>query len=311
LGNIAVISQLQTEDEITRDTDSVDDFCRLARRVCSVAVTAGIGHICAQLRDLNYSYQGAGTAVSYRAIYGNTRAINIGEIEPRETGDSSWEQQAIRDIIKRIKTGDGEALVGQIHQCARRFSETGTSLQKFRVFILELEAELYRMGNDSQMDMDQIFTGEKSLAEQGFQADSPEEFWSLVMEICARMQDSIARERQNTTKSFVTRAMEYVEAHYGDNNISIETVCKNLGVSAAYFSTVFKKETGKTFISYLTEYRMKQAADLLLTTDDKTYIIAEKVGYMDPNYFSYVFKKQYGIAPSRYRVEKLKERGQN
>ena len=103
--------------------------------------------------------------------------------------------------------------------------------------------------------------------------------------------------------------MEYVKESYSDKNISIETVCKKLGVSAAYFSTVFKKETGKTFISYLTDYRMEQAVELLLTTDDKTYVIAEKVGSADPNYFSYAFKKQYGMAPSKYRTGKLKERG--
>ena len=54
---------------------------------------------------------------------------------------------------------------------------------------------------------------------------------------------------------------------------------------------------------------MEQAVELLLTTDDKTYVIAEKVGYADPNYFSYAFKKQYGMAPSKYRTGKLKERG--
>lgn len=49
----------------------------------------------------------------------------------------------------------------------------------------------------------------------------------------------------------------------------MESVCKNLSVSTAYFSTVFKKETGKTFINYLTEYRMEQALDLLLNQDEK------------------------------------------
>jgi two-component system, response regulator YesN len=42
--------------------------------------------------------------------------------------------------------------------------------------------------------------------------------------------------------------------------------------------------------------------DLLNTTDDKTYIIARKVGYAEPNYFSYVFKKKYGVSPSKYRT---------
>ena len=50
---------------------------------------------------------------------------------------------------------------------------------------------------------------------------------------------------------------------------------------------------------------MEQAVDLLLTKDEKTYIIAEKVGYSDPNYFSYVFKKQFGMSPSKYKAGKL------
>lgn len=119
----------------------------------------------------------------------------------------------------------------------------------------------------------------------------------------------LSSERQNNTKSFVTRAVEYVRENYADQSISIETVCRTLGVSAAYFSTVFKKETGKTFIGYLTDYRMEAAEELLLTTDDKTYMIAEKVGYGDPNYFSYAFKKKYGVSPSKYRVEKMKVSG--
>ena len=79
-------------------------------------------------------------------------------------------------------------------------------------------------------------------------------------------------------------------------------------MSAAYFSTVFKKETGKTFINYLTDYRMEQAVDLLLTKDEKTYIIAEKVGYSDPNYFSYVFKKQFECHHQNIRQVKLGEK---
>ena len=90
--------------------------------------------------------------------------------------------------------------------------------------------------------------------------------------------------------------------------MSIETICSYLSVSAAYFSTVFKKETGKTFINYLTDYRMDKALELLMEKGEKTYIIAEKVGYSDPNYFSYVFKKQFGMSPSKYKADKLEQR---
>jgi len=82
-----------------------------------------------------------------------------------------------------------------------------------------------------------------------------------------------------------------------------------LHVSAAYFSTVFKKETGKSFINYLTDYRMEKALRLLIEEEEKTYIIAESVGYADPNYFSYAFKKKFGMSPSKYKTSGMKQEG--
>ena len=81
----------------------------------------------------------------------------------------------------------------------------------------------------------------------------------------------------------------------------MEKLCAVLHVSPAYFSTVFKRETEMSFVSYLTEVRLQNALNLLNTTDDKTYVIAGKVGYTEPNYFSYVFKKRFGVSPSKYR----------
>ena len=54
---------------------------------------------------------------------------------------------------------------------------------------------------------------------------------------------------------------------------------------------------------YLTEYRMERASRMLMETNEKSYIIARNVGYTDPNYFSYVFKRRFGVSPSKYRME--------
>ena len=67
-----------------------------------------------------------------------------------------------------------------------------------------------------------------------------------------------------------------------------------------------------SFVAYLTKIRLEHALELLRTTEDKTYIIASRVGYMEPNYFSYVFKKHYGISPSKYRAEmSVKEKNED
>ena len=57
-----------------------------------------------------------------------------------------------------------------------------------------------------------------------------------------------------------------------------------------------------SFTSYVTKIRMETAVRLLRDTDEKNYRIAEKTGYLDPNYFSYVFKRYYGVTPSKFRA---------
>ena len=61
-----------------------------------------------------------------------------------------------------------------------------------------------------------------------------------------------------------------------------------------------------SFIAYLTKVRMEHAIELLKHTEDKSYIIAEKVGYTEANYFSYAFKKYYGVSPKNYRIHQGK-----
>ena len=79
-------------------------------------------------------------------------------------------------------------------------------------------------------------------------------------------------------------------------------------VMSIVFSTMFKKETGQAYTAYLTEVRLNQAVELLRMTNDKTYVIAAKVGYQEQNYFSYVFKKRFGVSPTKYRTSQTEKK---
>lgn len=156
--------------------------------------------------------------------------------------------------------------------------------------------------------MEEIFGSSQDVYSKVLQLESAEALGSWLVKICRNLQKAVTFERQDTTKVFVQNAVEYVKEHYADQDLSVEVICKKLNVSSAYFSTIFKKETGKTFVRFLTDYRMEQAVSLLMTGNDKTYMIAEKVGYAEPNYFSYVFKKQYGMSPSKYKADRLEQK---
>lgn len=68
-----------------------------------------------------------------------------------------------------------------------------------------------------------------------------------------------------------------------------------------YLSRLFKKETGKNFVDYLTDHRIERAKALIVTSDLKNYEIADHVGYDDYRYFSQVFKKKTGMTIGEYR----------
>ena len=93
----------------------------------------------------------------------------------------------------------------------------------------------------------------------------------------------------------------YVRDNYGDQELTIDKICGILGVSAAYFSTTFKKETGKTPNAYLFDLRIAKAKRLLRTTQYSIQQIAEDVGIFDANYFVKYFRKATGKTPSAYR----------
>ena len=96
---------------------------------------------------------------------------------------------------------------------------------------------------------------------------------------------------------------EYVDKNYRDPDISIDSICQELHISASHFSKIFKRQTGTSFSIYRAQKRITEAEHLLLTTDLKSREIGELVGYQEPNYFSYVFKKQKNLSPAIFRKQ--------
>lgn len=113
-------------------------------------------------------------------------------------------------------------------------------------------------------------------------------------------QDTLPLAKGDKSK-YVLQALEYIAAHYGDQDISITTIASHLGVSEGHLSHVFKKETSYTIISYLTQYRIHVAMKLLQDCRYKVYEVAEMVGYRDVAYFGSTFKKLVGVSPSEYQ----------
>ena len=122
-----------------------------------------------------------------------------------------------------------------------------------------------------------------------------------LVAVCLRICGYMSQRRSSMASTLVEKTKRYISEHFANSDISVERVCEHLHISQSYFSSIFKQDTGKSFVQYLTDLRMDRAAALLRETDEKTYTIAQQVGYDEPNYFSYVFKRKFGVSPSQYR----------
>jgi two-component system response regulator YesN len=126
--------------------------------------------------------------------------------------------------------------------------------------------------------------------------------FQTVLETCSKKEMRSSKR----TQLVVQKARQFIEKNFSKKYLSVEHVAEHVSVTANYLSGVFKRELQVSVIEYLTQCRLKKAKELmeaepLLSIGE----IADRVGYMDPYYFSKCFRKQYGIAPSHYIRNRL------
>ncbi len=119
-----------------------------------------------------------------------------------------------------------------------------------------------------------------------------------VMEYVINLRDSENKKQQ---RDLLIQAIKFIDEHYSEETISLDRVAREVNISPNYFSAMFSQEIGQTFVEYLTNKRINEAKRILRQTQKRSSEIAFAVGYKDPHYFSFVFKKVSGQTPSEYR----------
>lgn len=102
-------------------------------------------------------------------------------------------------------------------------------------------------------------------------------------------------------RSVIRRAREYLEAHYGDPLLSLESLADHLHLTSAYLSKLFKAETGRNWGDELLALRMDKAKQLLRDTNLKSSEVGAQVGYQNPQYFATAFRRSVGLTPTEFR----------
>lgn len=272
------------------------------RMYFKTTVTIGIGRSCDSLTKVAESYGEAVEALEFRTMYGKNSILFIGDMKPaakyRMKADSfeKW-----NELITAVKSGDLEKAVDMTEKVFQ-FLKADRSIKKEQIHLLVIQS-LIKLGQiilEYDGDITEVY-GEKFSPLDLLNYDILEDMQCKLTEIVKKTVEFVNLKRKIVSRNFILKAKEFITESYALEEMNLSMIADKVCVSPGYLSQLFKQVEGESCIEYLTKVRINHAKKLLKETTLKTYEIAEKVGYSDPQYFSTCFKRIVGVSPTAYR----------
>lgn len=287
--------QLQEPQRLMEDLHhKINSFLKLQ-------VSVGIGLPAGAIEEAAESYQSALKALRFRYFAGLNRVIACPgeEMEtPVHVPALTGIQNSFPEALKALDRDRLTALTVELMDTVRLLSGGSRNQAVSHVYnaVVQLEQDMADFGADAGL-LDQ---GKKPLLEK--LAETPT-FSALQQEfeaVLSRMLEQLSCRMGGKELPQLAQVKSYVEEHYAEN-VTLESIAALVYMNPYYFSSFFKKHTGRNFKNYVTEVRMSHAQRLLLQSDLMVYEIADRVGYNNARHFSDMFKKQFGKLPQEYK----------
>lgn len=203
-------------------------------------------------------------------------------------------------MVNAMKSLNEEGLCAHIKDLMSVYKESNCSILRLKNHMMFLGTNLERLCESFGIDpgySKNILSFTANIEEMKTFSELEEVLSSNIAEISA----GIRQMKEYKTKSYrMNNIMKYVDENF-TRDISLQEVAEYANLSVGYLSNYFKTEAGMNFVEYITYRRMERAKELLVSTNDKVYHIAEQVGYTNSQYFTTLFKKQIGVTPAEYR----------
>lgn len=311
IDGIALLFMGDTRDQIDQVREKqiaiVKDFFL---RYPTVHYFGGIGEVVDRLTNLSASFEKAARAFSYRFISDSSTILDWEEFSPQSSGNHGEQrfstvelgQLDFRKVESFLKSGGQSELLFFVEEFLKSIEGMQQKSLLFKQYILAntymaVVQFLEELGVHKPME--EPFPGNERINEGGRDGDRLKSYMMRIFGEALELRDE---QRTKSYRRMIDEAKRYIHEHYTDENISLIDTAAHVNLSPSHFSVVFGRETGKSFIRYLTDLRMNKAKELLRCTDLRCSDISIAIGYKDPHYFSYLFKKLHSCTPVQYRA---------
>lgn len=266
----------------------------------------GIGTPVNRLREIPASFEDASHAfvhsylVAESCILDSSLLMQEGAAEQEDFRISAVNPEQIdrAKMQEFLRTGDLDEVIYFVDEF---FGKLDGGAMKSRIFRQYITMDAYFSIADFL----------KGLGLQKDEIEAPDQDSSILqdeksaMDYIVRIMNKalVLREKKASSRyeDVVSEVIHYIEDNYAQEELSLNLLASHVNFSPNHLSMIFSQQTGQTLIRYLTDYRMNRAKELLRCSSKKSSVISMEVGYKDPHYFSYLFKKTQGMTPTQYR----------
>ncbi|NLN64100.1 MAG: response regulator [Clostridiaceae bacterium] len=295
-----------TEDDIDRRTDecieNIKDYCITADSDIKWHIAKGTP--VSRLGAIPNCFSEANRILSYRYLCPEDHILSESSIQhfrngPNRGTDKNEINQ--KHISSFLSNGSREEISPFIDQLLASAAEQTVSLPLFcRYLSMTAYFAVVKYLDSIGCSTDSFWMLEH---QPGDDASVPEKAKKYIYQIMKQALELRDHESKKQQRNLLTQAIRFIDKHYSEESISLNRVARKVNISPNYFSAIFSQEIGQTFIEYLTGKRIDEAKRMLRQTDMRSSEVAIAVGYRDPHYFSFVFKKVSGLTPNEYRRE--------
>lgn len=288
------------------------DLEEIMKNYSTIAYFGGIGQPVARLRELEESFREAERALAARFTMELNRIISVEDIRMAQNVDtlddieitSFGEIEKTRTMLEKFLNNGAEDEIDEfVDVYINELPEENLKSVLMRQYII-MDAYIVMMSfcekiegieGEMQAQSEELKNSMKTIQT----LEEIKNYIRMLLKKIIGVRDTISGRRYS---DIIEIAKDQIRKTYMSDEISLNTIAAEVGMSPSYFSSIFSKEMGKTFVEYLTEIRMDRAKELLMCSSMKTLEIGYEVGYKDPHYFSYIFKKTQNCTPKEFRA---------
>ena len=275
----------------------------------NVEYFGGLGRPAMRLSELGRCFEEASRAFAYRYLKKRNQVIDSSqEQEEDEQEDIRLNDLDVRQLDRRVaesflKTGLKSQIPHFLDKYLKSFGEKNIQSMLFRQY-MTIDLYFAAVGQVQQIGFEASDLVERcgdfqSMTSVFSTVEQTKEYLTKVLEAALELREDVSQKKYS---SLLKDAKAFIQENYDNEEISLNMTAASVNLSPNHFSTIFSQATGQTFIEYLTAVRMDKARELLRGTSMKTAEIAFAVGYKDPHYFSYLFKKTQECTPREFRA---------